>query len=86
MFLEWLQRTPPTRYERVETRIRSTRGGRLNNTQWGRRMKGEGPLAEQIAATFRVFAARYGLNRERPPLDTSKFRRPPPTSGQLNLF
>ncbi|MBW3543468.1 MAG: PA0069 family radical SAM protein [Planctomycetes bacterium] len=86
VFLEWLQRTQPTRYERVETRIRSTRGGRLNNTQWGRRMKGEGPLAEQIGATFRVFAARYGLNRERPPLDTTKFHRPLPTRGQLQLF
>ena len=52
----------------------------------GRRTTGQGELADQIGQTFRVFAHKYGLDQESPPLDTSQFRAPPLKSGQLRLF
>lgn len=86
VFLEWLARTEPMRAARVESLIRSARGGKLNDAQFGRRMRGSGELAGQIGQTFRVFARKYGLDGGLPPLDTSQFRPPRPSSGQLRLF
>lgn len=86
VFLEWLERTQPTKKERVESRIRSTRNGGLNSAQFGTRMKGTGEIADQIKQTFRLFARRFGLSQRLSLLDCSKFQRPKPTSGQLRLF
>jgi DNA repair photolyase len=87
VFRDWLQRTQsPTRQERVESHIRQTRDGRLNNSEWGKRFRGTGPMAEQIAQTFRVFVKKHGLDRPSPPLDTTQFRPPVSSSGQLRLF
>jgi DNA repair photolyase len=86
VFREWLAREQPTRAERVEGRVRDTRGGRLNDAEFGRRMCGSGEVAQQIARLFRVFARRHGLDGHLPPLDCSRFRPPRPRSGQLRLF
>jgi len=86
VFREWLQRERPLLAERVESRIQQTRNGKLNESKWGERMSGSGPLAEQIRGMFRLFAKKHGLEKKLPPRDASNFRRPPPLSGQLRLF
>ncbi len=86
VFLEWLGRTQPLRAERVRQHIRQTRGGKLSDSQWGRRMVGHGPIADQIKKLFRVFAHKHRLDGPLPPLDTSQFQPPIPSSGQLRLF
>lgn len=85
VFQEWLQRTQPLKRERIESLIRSVRGGGMNDSTFGRRQRGTGEIAEQIRRTFQVFARRYGLDGPWPPLDTSQFR-PPRASGQMRLF
>jgi hypothetical protein len=75
----------PDKRARVEARIRDTRGGKLSDSQFGRRHRGEGVYAEQIAATFKVFAHKLGFSRGWMPLDESQFT-PPTTGGQLRLF
>lgn len=86
VFLEWLSRTQSDKRERVESRIRATRGGKLYESKFGVRMKGRGEFAEQIRRTFQVFSRRYGLDAKHESLDVSQFRRPVPSSGQLWLF
>lgn len=86
VFLEWLERTQPVASQRVASRIRSVRDGQLSDSRFGKRMRGEGAIAEQIEQTFRVFAQKYRLNGGRPALDTSQFQRPRGSSGQLHLF
>jgi hypothetical protein len=86
VFLEWLERTQPAQKDRIESRIRSTRDGQLSDSQFGRRMKGTGQIADQIKMTFKVFAKRYGLDGKHSPLDTSQFQPPRSSSGQLWLF
>ncbi len=76
IFLDWLERCFPARKSLIESRIRQIRGGQLNDANFGSRMSGQGVLAEQIRQTFQVFAAKYDLSGELPPLDTSHFRRP----------
>jgi hypothetical protein len=49
-------------------------------------MKGTGQRADQIHATFKTFARRYGLDDKFPPFDFSQFRPPRIEGEQLRLF
>jgi DNA repair photolyase len=86
IFVDWLARTQPLKAEKIQSFIRATRGGKLNDSKFGSRMRGEGLMAEQIRQTFRVFAKRYGLDGKKAPLETRNFRPPRPLSGQMRLF
>jgi DNA repair photolyase len=86
IFEEWLARNYPDKAQRVLALIRSTRGGRMNDYQFGSRMSGQGPYAEQIRRTFAVFRKKFGLEGPLPKLDYSQFRPPLPHAGQMRLF
>jgi hypothetical protein len=60
--------------------------GRLNDSQFGRRQRGTGNVADIIADTFRVWSAKLGSPDDSPPLNRQAFRSPRPPSGQLRLF
>jgi hypothetical protein len=49
-------------------------------------MKGDGPIAELVATRFEAARRRFGLDRQRAPLDLSRFRVPPKAGDQLDLF
>jgi DNA repair photolyase len=76
LFEAWLERHFPARRERVLARVRHLRGGELNDSRFGSRMKGEGLFAELIANLFATAQRQAGLDRELPPLVTTAFRRP----------
>jgi DNA repair photolyase len=86
VFREWLQRTQGTSAAKIEGLIRNTRQGRLNNSDWSTRMRGQGEFADQIARMFRVFSRKFGYSSDLPPLDFSGFSPPRPRTGQLRLF
>jgi DNA repair photolyase len=66
--------------------IRQTRGGKDYDADWSQRMKGTGPVAELIAARFKAAVKRYGLDGPRAELDITKFRVPPGSRSQMDLF
>lgn len=84
VFLDWLDKFAPDDKDRVISRIRACRDGNLNDSQFGSRMRGSGPIAEQIQQTVKVFRARHGLTRM-PQLDSGQFQ-PPELGGQMRLF
>ncbi len=86
VFRDWLSRHFPTKRERVESLIRGTRDGQVNQSQFGQRMRGSGEYADHLQNTFKLFSRRFQLDRKAPPLDMTKFRRPRVDSGQLSLF
>lgn len=86
LFDRWLAERFPTRRERVLHRVRETRAGRISDSTYGRRMRGQGVYADQIAALFAATARKYGLDRTLAPLSVSSFRAPRPDTGQLDLF
>lgn len=86
VFFHWLERCVPDKADKVRTLVRSTRQGRDNDSEFGSRMRGTGPLADQIAATFKVFARKYGLDKKQMPLDSSHFRPPRRKGKQMDLF
>jgi len=85
LFRDWLQEHAPDRARRVLNLIRETRGGALNRSEFGERMKGTGPYADLIRARFRTASRRLGLDRKAMDLDTSRFRVPPGAGDQLGL-
>ncbi|MBS0546610.1 MAG: PA0069 family radical SAM protein [Proteobacteria bacterium] len=76
LFDEWLRANRPDRAERVLSLIRQMRGGALYQAEFGRRMKGEGPIAQLLSARFAAGVKRLGLNRVRYRLDTLRFAVP----------
>jgi DNA repair photolyase len=85
VFVAWLENHFPERQEKVLGRIRSMRNGKLNNTDFGSRMRGEGPFAQQIDHMFQVSCRRADLNRTRTDLSTAAFRRVLPNQLDLAL-
>src|SRR5216110_2114088 len=86
LFDGWLEERYPERRARVLARIGDTRAGRLSDSTFGRRQRGQGEYAEQIAALFAVAAKKHGLDRRLPPLETGAFRRPPTPGTQFSLL
>ncbi len=86
VFAEWLERTQPLKAERILSRVRSTRRGGLNTSDWGERMSGSGEIADQIRGMFTTFKKKLGYDDRLPEFDSSQFRPPKPKSGQLDLF
>jgi DNA repair photolyase len=88
LFSDWLRTHYPQRAEHVLSLIRQCRDGKLNDSRFGSRMRGSGPIAELLAQRFRVAARRFGLDGQDPRwnLDCTQFRRPQPPGSQLDLF
>jgi DNA repair photolyase len=82
LFEHWLDEHFPEKKEKVLSRIRHIRNGKMNDARWGTRTKGEGIFAEQIRSMFEVACRRFGIGG-RPELSTAAFRRP---REQLQLF
>jgi DNA repair photolyase len=86
LFEDWLETHFPDRKDKVLNRIRSMRGGKLYDAEFGTRMSGEGVFADQMRSLFQAAARKAGLEDGLPALSTEHFRRPHDRKGQLGLF
>ena len=82
LFGDWLEKNYPDRRKKVWSAIQSLHGGKVNDSQWGRRMKGEGAIAAIIQQLFQTATKRYLAGRSMPAYNLSAFRR----GGQYQLF
>lgn len=86
LFVEWLQSHYPERKEKVLNTLRSARGGRLYDSSFGSRMRGEGEYAQLFSQRFQLACRKHGLRYGGSTgLDLSQFR-PPNANNQLSLF
>lgn len=79
LFQQWLEAHFPERAQRVMNRVRDMRGGKDYDSEWGKRMQGEGVWADLIHQRFTKAVERLGLGKLRSRfdrLDASQFRRP----------
>ena len=83
LFEQWLALHYPDRKDKVLNRIRSMRGGKLNDSNFHTRMRGSGAFADQFKKIFDVAKRRAGLDTPGPELTSEHFRRP---NEQLALF
>ncbi len=84
LFEQWLTQHLPGQKEKILNRVRDIRGGKLNESEFGKRMRGGGIFAEQISRLFKVACRKAGLEGRAPELSTKSFRRP--DERQLTLF
>jgi DNA repair photolyase len=85
IFCDRLTRQFPDRRDKVLNRIRQMRDGKLNNSQFGSRMRGQGLFAEQLRALFKLARRKAGFGPPGEPLSSAHFRRPM-IAGQMRLF
>lgn len=86
LFRDWLLRNYPDRYRHVMSLVRSMRGGKDYDAEFGKRMKGAGPYAWQIARRFEMAGKRLGLTRTRRSLASDQFVPPSGSGVQLSLL
>ena len=85
IFEKWLEARLPEKKEKVLSRIRAIRGGKLNDPRFGSRMRGEGIFADQISQMFQVARRRVGIPDAGPELSTAHFRRPGDKQLELGI-
>ncbi|MBY0525557.1 MAG: PA0069 family radical SAM protein [Gemmataceae bacterium] len=83
LFEQWLMQHFPDRKDKVLGRIRSMRGGKLNDARFGSRMKGDGVFAEMMDEMFALACRKAGVVGRSPELSVKGFRRPGGTQGLL---
>jgi len=86
LFREWLAEHFPERAAHVMSQVRSMRGERDNDPDFGTRMHATGPIAELIRQRFQLASRRLGFSDDRrTTLQTNLFRPPGRTHPQLTL-
>lgn len=85
LFEDWLQTHLPDRAQHVLSLLRQLRGGALNDSRFGHRMRGEGVFADLYRQRLHRCCQRLGLNRSHRELITAAFRAPC-DDQQLALF
>jgi DNA repair photolyase len=90
IFLDWLHRVLPERESKILNRLRQVRSGKLSDSRFGTRMRGEGKMAETIEDLFRLACKKYRLNERIITLSTEHFLRTlgtaTPQEQQLEIF
>lgn len=82
IFEDWLRKNFPDRFDKVWNQICALHGGNVNDSQFGRRMTGEGEYAQAIHQLFKTSKKKFFAGKSMPPIDLTKFRK----GGNLSLF
>lgn len=85
IFAAWLDEHFPGSKDKIIGRITDTQGRTLSNGDFGKRLRGEGVWAEQIANLFKVSVKRSGIPQKRAELSVSSFRRPLDAQGVFDF-
>jgi DNA repair photolyase len=84
VFDNWVRTHFPDRAAKIIAQISAMHGGSVSDSEFGRRMKGEGEFASTVRQVFRVMHRRLFSEGTMPRMNTHLFQRPP--EGQLDLF
>lgn len=84
IFTDWIQKTLPDKADKVLNQIKDCHGGQLNDSRYGKRMRGEGHIAKQIHDLMRLARLKYFKDKKMPPLNRDLHEQY--KDGQLRLF
>lgn len=82
LFEAWLTENFPDSSTKIWNQICEVHGGAVNDSEWERRMKGDGPIAVMVNQLFLASKKKHMHGRELPILNINRFRR----NGNLSLF
>ncbi len=84
IFTDWIKKTMPNRADKVLHQIAESHGGKLNESRFGKRMRGEGQIAKQISDLMILAKHKYFRGKSMPKLNTSLHEQY--KDGQMKLF
>lgn len=84
IFTNWIKKVLPDRADKVLNQVKECHGGRLNDHRFGKRMRGEGKIAEQVAIQFKLSKRKYFGTIHMPPLNYALYKNR--NGKQLKLF
>jgi DNA repair photolyase len=84
IFTDWIYKAFPDRAEKVLNMIKACHDGKLNDSDFGRRMSGEGKIAESIHQMFNMATKRFMAGREMPAYNYDLFI--PKSGKQTSMF
>ncbi len=84
IFTDWLRKTLPDKADKILHQIEDSHGGQLNDSRFGKRMRGEGKIAEQVAIQFRLAKKKYLSSICMPPLNYNLYKNN--KNRQFKLF
>jgi DNA repair photolyase len=84
IFSDWIYKAFPDRAEKVLNMIKACHDGKLNDSDFGRRMSGDGNIAQSIHQMFRMATNRFMGDGVMPEFDYSLFV--PKGGRQTSLF
>lgn len=76
LFHDWLFKNFPDRADKVWHLIEQSHGGKVSDSRWNVRMRGEGNIADMVAQQYKKYGKLYNMNAEEWSLDSTIFRRP----------
>jgi DNA repair photolyase len=76
LFHDWLYKNFPDRADKIWHLVEQSHNGKVNDSRWSVRMRGEGNIAEMVSQQYKKYGKLYGMNAEEWSLDRSIFRRP----------
>jgi DNA repair photolyase len=82
----WMDEYYPERKSRILSKLREMHGGKLYDSQFFKRVRGEGAYAALIAQRFTKARRRLGLDGGLPKLNCAAFQPPLRAGDQLSLF
>ncbi len=85
VFSNWLTVNYPNKAEKVLNQIAASHDGQVGDSEFGRRMRGSGKMAEQIRDTFKLAHRKVFGDVKKLKLNCQAFERPQ-VGGQLGLF
>jgi DNA repair photolyase len=86
LFVEWLVVHFPGKAKHAMSLISQCHGGIAYRSEWGKRMKGEGPYADMIRLRVETAARRHGLDKREYDLDCTRFAAPKEPDRQFEMF
>lgn len=86
LFATWLQQHVPGRAAHVLSLLRQMHGGKLYDSRFGQRMRGDGAFADLYRHRFALARQRTGFEDRVRPLNLAAFRPPRLPSAQADLF
>jgi len=84
IFTDWVRKAYPDRADKILHQIEDCHKGSLNDSRYGKRMRGEGKFAEQIGKQFKLARNLYFKDLEFPKLDFTLFDKH--QTNQVRLF
>ncbi|MFN6946725.1 MAG: PA0069 family radical SAM protein [Cytophagaceae bacterium] len=84
IFTDWINKTFPDKASKVLHQIRECHNGKLNDSRYGTRMKGEGKVAETINQLFKLSYKKYFKGRKMKEQNLNIYKKP--GGCQLDIF